>query len=288
MLRYLQENNLISKCQYVFLPGRSTHQAIFQFAKHLYGSMNNNKIIGSVFLDIAKAFNCISHTVLYLKMYNAGFSPKVINWFKSYLSRYQTVKLNDIESTMIPVVDGIAQGTVLGPLVFIFYINNVITTLNHVNISMFADDCVLYISGNNWPAIYDKLQNDVNAFVSWINENALVLNVSKTKTVIFGNRHKLSKIKNPRPISICNRNVEFVKKYMYLGVTLDCDMNLDSLYKDVVKKVNNKIYNLRKLRRYVNFRISVNIYKQTILPILDFGGFMMLSMSIKNAGLTYR
>ena len=77
---------------------------------------------------------------------------------------------------------------------------------------------------------------------------------------------------------IYNRNVDFVKKYTYLGVTLDCELNLECFYKDIVKKVNNKIYNLRKLRKYLNFGISVQIYKQTILPLFDYGGFLSLSM----------
>ena len=130
-------------------------------------------------------------------MYLSGFSNNVVRWFKSYLTRFQSVRLNGIDSSIIPVVDGVAQGTVLGTLIFIFYINDVIKTLKHVNISMFADDCILYISGNNWSSIHAKLQMDLTAFVNWSSDNALVLNVSKTKTVIFGNRHKLSKIRIP-------------------------------------------------------------------------------------------
>ena len=279
MLKFLLDNGLVSKSQFGFLPGRSTQQAVFQFVKHLYGSMNNNKIIGSIFLDVAKAFNCIDHSVLYNKMYLAGFSDRVISWFRTYLNRSQIVRLNNIESNIVSVPDGIAQGTVLGPLVFIFYINDVILKLKYVNISMFADDCVLYIAGNNWVSIQEKLQYDLNEFSNWAKENYLALNVSKTKTMIFGNRFKISKIHNPDPLFINGKELDFVKKYTNLELALDCELNLDSMYKDIVKRINNKIYRLRKLRRYISFATSTLIYKQTILPILDYGGFLCFSMT---------
>ena len=81
--------------------------------------MNNDEIIGSIFLDFAKAFSCIDHTVLYDKMYLAGFSDKVINWFKSYLMSYQVVRLNNIESSFVSNSDGNAHGTVLGSLLIV-------------------------------------------------------------------------------------------------------------------------------------------------------------------------
>ena len=273
------DNNLISEYQYGFLPGKSTQQAVFQFVKHLHGSMNNNKLVGTVFLDIAKAFNCVDHVILCDKMRMSGFSNTVIKWFRSYLTRYQITKINNVTGTIQNVPDGLAQGTVLGPLLFIFYINDVVTCLNHVNISMFADDCVLYTSGNNWNIVRLKLQQALDSFVNWTVLNALSLNILKTKAVIFGNRHKLSRLKNPDCLIINNENLAFVKKYNYLGIPLDAEMNLEWLYKCVDRKINNKIYNLRKVRRYMSFKTSVDVYKHTILPILDYGGFLLLSLS---------
>ena len=160
LLKYLLTNNLIVKQQFGFVPGKSTHQAVFKVLKHMYGSLNNNKVIGTVFLDVAKAFNCIDQDLLFLKMIRAGFSANVLRWFQSYLIRYQIVNIQERHSvpTLVPAV--VAQGTVLGPLLFIFYINDILSCLDHVNISMFADDCVLYLSGNNWEIIRTKLQND--------------------------------------------------------------------------------------------------------------------------------
>ena len=86
---------------------------------------------------------------------------------------------------------------------------------------MFADDCVLYMSGNNGSSIYPKIQSDLDVFVEWTKMNALSLNTSKTKTMIFGNRQKVSKIKSASPLTILGKEVSFVKKYNYLGILLD-------------------------------------------------------------------
>ena len=241
--------------------------------------MNNNTIIGSIFLDIAKAFNCINHRVLFLKMAKAGFSENVIKWFRSYLTRFQHVRIGEQNSPKKLAADGIAHGTFLGPLIFIFYIDYVISCLKHVNISMFADDCVLYVAGNNWNSVKNKLQSDLNAFVNWCDQNALSLNTSKTNTMIFGNRQKILKNKNPVPLVIHGKNITFVKKYTYLGVILDAELNLDPFYKSILKKVNNKIYTLRKIRKYITFDVASQIYKQTILPLFEYGGFLIKALN---------
>ena len=247
MLNYLNQKELLSQKQFGLLPGRSTHQSLFNVTKHIYSALNNNKIMGCVYLDIAKAFNCIDHKMLYYKMFNAGFSDNVVRWFKSYLRRSQLVSIKNRTSEEIYIPDGIAQGTVLGPLIFIFYINDVISSLKYANISMFADDCMLYISGNTWPTVRNKLQCDLDKFVQWIDINALRLNTIKTKAMIFGNRNKLLKIKDPVPLQIYGKNLGFVTKYNYLGVILDSEMTLEPFFRTILKRINSKIYNLRKI-----------------------------------------
>ena len=195
---------------------------------HVYSALNNNKVMGMLFMDVAKAFNCIDHEILFTKMDRAGFGPMVINWFRSCLNRTQQVMLDGKLSDVIPVDTGIAQGTVLGPILFIFYINDIFDSVAHVKITMFADVCVLYSTRNNWPIVKGVIQSDFDKVVKWTLRNNLRLNCTKTKAIIFGTRNKLSKIINPEHFIMGNHRIDFVRKYVYLGVIVDDVMSFES------------------------------------------------------------
>ena len=150
LLSYFQEYKILSKFQFGFLPDKSTHESISKVRRHMYGTENNSKLIGVLFLDIAKDFNCINHNLglLYKTMKDVGMLNRVVHWFRTYLAGSQTVKYGQTWSSDMEIPNGIAQGTVLGPLIFIFYINDCVNMLGKLRISMFADDCILYYSGN--------------------------------------------------------------------------------------------------------------------------------------------
>ena len=277
LLKYLLDNHIINSYQYGFLPGKSTHEAIFKTVQQIYGSINGKKLMGMLLLDVAKAFNCIDHDILYIKMELAGFSENVIKWFRSYLRRSQRVILENKFSDILQVSEGIAQGTVLGPILFIFYINDIFKCTNYVKISLFADDCVMYLSGNNWDLIQAKIQLDFDAVIEWTFRNNLRLNHGKTKALIFGTRNRLSKLENPRPFILGGHDIGFVQYHLYLGTMIDSIMSLGPLLKDIKKKITNKIFMFRKIRKYLTFDAAITVYKQTILPLLDYSGFLLLS-----------
>ena len=171
LLDYFLRNNILSDFQYGFLPKHSTHEAVYDVVKRVYSSLNNPKIMGMIFLDISKAFNCINHERLYKKFKYIGLTNRCIRWFRSYLKRTQKVRVSDKFSSSKNISSGIAQGTVLGPLMLIFFINDIIHSIRNCHISLFADDCVLYLDGNNWNLIHEKLQADLYAFQYWCIKN---------------------------------------------------------------------------------------------------------------------
>ena len=265
MSGYIFNNDIISDHQYGFVPRRSTHEAVFKVVKSIYSAMNNNKYTGIVFLDIAKSFNCVNLEFFDTILSNYGFSDRVRVWFRSYNNRYQRVKIDNVFSDIIHVAYGAAQGTVLGPTIFILYFNTVVKKLTKCNVSMFADDCIIYQSGNSWETIHKKLQSDLDSILSWTDENFLTLNKSKTQSMLTGTRNKLKHVIDPLPLVIDNVRVKFVKQYSYLGIVIDEEMTLQPMIKHVKKTITNRPFSLRKIRKYINEKAEISIYKQTIL-----------------------
>ena len=280
--QYIYANNLISEQQYGFVPGRSTHESIFKFTKHIYSAINNGKITGVLFLDIAKAFNCINHEILDIFMANNGFDNRVRKWFKSYNTRLQCVKINENRSDIKRVLYGAAQGTVLGPTLFILYFNAITENVSRCKISMFADDCIIYQSGNTWESVREKLQYNLDNILEWTTKHSLALNVSKTQAMVLGPRNKTRRLQLDIPVYMSNNPIKFVTQYNYLGIILDSEMTMQPMLKHIKKLLTNKIFVLRKIRKFLTEKASISVYKQTILSIIDYAGFLLLSCNISD------
>ena len=187
------ENDILSVFQYGFRKGKSTSQAIFDLIKYIYSGINRKKLIGTACLDVAKAFDCLNHEILLNKLSKIGFNENTCKWFRSYLDRTQIVKFDNKLSDELKVCTGIGQGTILGPLIFIFYINDIISVLDVLKINMYADDCILYTSGNEWNRMRQKIQPEIDNIHRWCTLNRLRLNIDKSKILVFGTRSKLKK-----------------------------------------------------------------------------------------------
>ena len=122
-----------------------------------------------------------------------------------------------------------------------------------------------------------KLQSDMNNILKWTSEHFLSLNQVKSQVMIVGNRYKVRKRKDPKSIVINGIDVKFVKQYNYLGIVLDDEMTLQPLLKHVKKILHNRLFSIRKIRKYITDKAAISIYKHTIMPIVDYSGFMILS-----------
>ena len=282
LLAYFLDNNIISDFQFGFLPGRSTQLAIFELLKQIYSAMNNKKIFGSICLDISKAFDCIDHVRLFNKLKSCGVSDTVVRWLRSYFTRTQMVKVGNIASQCKPISTGIGQGTILGPLIFIIYINDVIRNVDNLRVNMYADDCLIYTIGNSWENMVPSIQEGLNSFHTWCNRNCLKLNIRKSKSLIIGTKHKLSTLNFQNRFVLNNVELENVPTYNYLGIIFDSQMTLSPLFAKVKKSVSNKIYTLVKLRNTIDTNCAITIYKQTILPLLDYAGFLLISGNVSD------
>ena len=278
---YLTLNEILDDNQHGFRRNFSTSSAIFEFLKDIYESIRSKKVLGCVYVDYQKAFDTINHEILFKKLDLYGFSKSCVNWFKSYLTgRTQCTKSNgDFISSPKNVSLGVPQGSTLGPLLFIVYVNDIchIKYIFDVDIKMYADDTVFYATGRNRQEVCNTLQMCSNYVYDWCIVNRLYINMKKTKIMWFGMDNDKEDGSSSDNIHIANVCIERVWSYPYLGIELDARLSFDKHLDNIVSKCNQKLYVFRKIRRFVCEDTAIVIYKQTIRPLLEYCSFIFES-----------
>ena len=172
---------------------------------------------------------------------------------------------------------GVPQGSILGPLLFLVYINDLESQLIDVKFQLYADDTVVYLSGKNIRWVTDNLQASIDKFINWCEVNQLTINTKKTKVMILGSRYMIKKANNfGVNMMINNENLQTVPTYKYLGVHLDQTLSLEYHVKSVVKNISHKLYVFSKIRRFLSEKAALDIYKTMILPYFDYGDVIFM------------
>ncbi|KAL9975942.1 hypothetical protein ACROYT_G013165 [Oculina patagonica] len=185
--------------------------------------MESGELCGAVFLDLTKAFDTDDHKILLSKLSAIGVSHSTLQWFKSYLShRKQRTACSDAVSDPLQMTFGVPQGSILGPLLFLVYINDLPLAIKNCEVTLYADDTVLYYFGKEphlLEVLEEALNDDVLKVVQWLHGNKLTLNLTKTKSMIIGSNMKLVDISS-FSLSIFDTNINSVTSLKYLGVML--------------------------------------------------------------------
>jgi len=280
LLSFLNHTNFFSENQYGFLPNKSTETALLKFTDFIYRSINSNKITIAIFLDISKAFDTVNHKILLHKLHTIGIRGNYHNLFVSYLSnRQQIVKIGDCYSDMLSINCGVFQGTVLGPLLFLIFINDMCNLKLNGQILTFADDTTLLYSLEGHQN-YNKLINDDLIIIrSWFINNSLKLNISKTKFINF-NLHKDSNLNFSLfyHADSCNINdhcqcktIERVNSFKYLGVFVDSNLKWKTHINYVIKRLRFLLYRFKHLHFVTNRKFLLQLYFAWVHPILNYG-----------------
>jgi hypothetical protein len=191
---YLSENKILSQSQFGFRSKLSTSTVT------ILENADNGLITASVFLDFSKAFDTVDHAILLCKLQSFGLDNNSLNWFKSYLTnRQQKTSINNTLSSSLPVSVGVLQGSILGPLLFIIYINDIFiiyindmpNIVKHCKIILYADDTLLYYFFNSAKDIELCVNEDLHSICKWLDENLLTPNCAKSKFLLFGGNSRL-------------------------------------------------------------------------------------------------
>ena len=280
MVKFIEKYKLISDKQFGFREGKSTQDAISCLTSEIYKNMDEGNPSLCIFLDLAKAFDTVSHKRLLEALQDIGIRGNAHKLISSYLTqRKQYVKIRTKTSSEKVVEYGIPQGTVLGPLLFTIYLNNLLTMKTSGMIISFADDTAIYYKDQTWVDLKNNVENDMKLIIDWFNHNILTINFEKTKFIPFAcYKNNLPKFQSLK-INNISESIEIMSAdhIKYLGVTIDKHLRWDVHVRNVSRTLRSILYNFKYFNKIVDTRHMRIIYFALVesrlqYAILGWGG----------------
>ena len=264
LVSFLDKFNIISPNQFGFQKGKTTTQAILNFISNIYESFNKRRFSIGIFLDFKSAFDTVNHNILISKLDRYGIRGIAGNWFSSYLAnRMQRVCINSVFSSFKAVTTGVPQGSILGPLLFIIYINDLPSVSNKFHTTLFADDSSLILSHNNHENLILTANLELEKIYKWTLCNRLSLNLDKTVSMLF--TYRRTDVSNS-PILINNICVPSVSNHKFLGIILDPKLKFDAHVDLVISKASKSVGLFYKTQSYLSQDLLILLYNSLIYP----------------------
>ncbi len=264
---FLNINKILFNGQHGFRSGHSCETALHELLSDLNKIKDKRLIALLLFIDFRKAFDLVEAKKLLLKLFHYGFDNNSINLIANYFSeRSQTVNYNNTISPFESIDLGVPQGSVLGPLFFLIFINDLAFTLELI-CKMFADDTTLYESNADLNELISSFKNKLGPLIEWCKYNKLDINWSKTFFMFVTNKHIKNKL--PKEIKINDTSVKVVDSFKLLGVTIDNGLNFTKYTSDIRITINRKLFGIKRLF-YLSTSVKIQFFKTFILPYFDY------------------
>ena len=268
VLKFLDSNCSLFESQHGFRPGMSCEHALLNAQNSILHSLNNKQIAVLLLLDYSKAFDVLEHPILLKKLEHYGIRGHALNWFKSYLSnRQQYVTINGTDSCPRNITYGVPQGSILGPLLFVIYINDLPHISNLANFILYADDANIIITGNTEGEVQVKLLEIASLLIKWVDSNGLALNLKKTHYIVFSKRVvDFSKI----DVRIAGTKIERVSEARFLGVIIDEKLTWSKHIAAIKVKMARYMGIMYRIKRLLPLKVRLQLYHSFVQSHLNF------------------
>ena len=270
---FLNLYNCIYELQFGFRAKHSTNHALFSLTEMVREALDQGNFACGIFIDLQKAFDTVDHNILLKKLEYYGVGGLANNWFRSYLTnRQQFVSINGFNSKKLPMKYGVPQGSVLGPQLFLIYINDLNKAIIHSITHHFADDTNLLVVGKSLRYIQKRINIDIKLLCKWLKANKISLNASKTELIIFRDPRK--KISFDVKIKINGKKLLPCESVKYLGIHIDRHLNWKTHETTVSTKLCRALGMLSKIRYYVEHKTLIMIYYGIFSSILMYSSLI--------------
>ena len=267
LINYLNTKKVINSRQYGFQSGLSTFDALSTFSEEIYSTLESRQSLLSIYIDFTKAFDTVQHDILLKKLKFYGIRGIIYDWFRTYLSeRTQSVKLSQHVSTSKIINYGVPQGSVLGPILFLLYINDLPSIFTHLRAILFADDATLYTTGEDTRNMIYTANNDLKILYTWCLSNRMTINLDKTYYMIFTNKE----CNNLPSLLYHNNTIQITNTHTLLGIKFDDSMTFRSHISNLILKLSRIVAMLYRVKDYMPTKVLKILYDAHVLPHLQY------------------